>query len=303
MYTNLINSEKHAPVDLLNKTTVVVQGGKFLVTKDLEIYRVNSRGINKCPQHKSSRKGRYLIVTGSWEGKQQHFYVHRLIAEAFLPNVENKPHINHKDGNPSNNSINNLEWVTPSENVTHAYSLGLIDPYTNGQACKYCKDMTRRDDGICTRCSHEKNLESERVINVYKIWETLRDVDLGALNNRDREIIKLRMQGVTYQNIGDIFGITRQRVEQIINRSLTIKNDISKKYSRNILESHRKIHRLTIIDVGELLGISGASYRRKEKGKSEFTISEAYKLSELFGLSLDEIFYDNGEIRPLGRVI
>lgn len=65
------------------------------------------------------RKG-YFGVQISKNDKKTSFGVHRLVALAFLPNPDNKPHVNHIDGNKKNNQLSNLEWVTVSENCLHS---------------------------------------------------------------------------------------------------------------------------------------------------------------------------------------
>ena len=62
----------------------------------------------------------HLYIDGRKEYK-----THRLVALAYIPNPENKPCVNHLDGNKLNNNINNLEWCTRSENSRHAYDTGL----------------------------------------------------------------------------------------------------------------------------------------------------------------------------------
>lgn len=61
----------------------------------------------------------YLKVNLLKEGKQKQYTVHRLVATAFLPNENNYPYINHKDENPSNNRVDNLEWCTPKYNANY----------------------------------------------------------------------------------------------------------------------------------------------------------------------------------------
>jgi len=71
-----------------------------------------------------NRRG-YLEVNLFENSKSTPKIIHRLVAKAFIPNLENKPQVNHIDGNKLNNRVDNLEWMSNSENQKHAYSLGL----------------------------------------------------------------------------------------------------------------------------------------------------------------------------------
>lgn len=66
-------------------------------------------------------KNGYLSVMLLINNTRKKVYVHRIIASTFLPNVNNEPVINHKDGNRKNNNVNNLEWCSHSENNLHAF--------------------------------------------------------------------------------------------------------------------------------------------------------------------------------------
>jgi len=70
-------------------------------------------------------KSGYLRVCLQKNDKQLNKSVHRLVALHHIPNLENKPQVNHKDGNKQHNDIDNLEWVTRSENMRHAFDNGL----------------------------------------------------------------------------------------------------------------------------------------------------------------------------------
>lgn len=68
----------------------------------------------------------YKFVTLQVQGKQKRMRVHRMVAETFIENPNNKPYVNHINGDRGDNNVENLEWVTPSENTQHAVETGLF---------------------------------------------------------------------------------------------------------------------------------------------------------------------------------
>lgn len=87
----------------------------------------------------------------------QKYALHRLVAQTFIPNLENKPFVNHIDGNKVNNSVENLEWVTCSENNLHNHKVGLIKCYTR-KVGQYDLEMNEigRFNSIKSAAEHNK---------------------------------------------------------------------------------------------------------------------------------------------------
>lgn len=96
----------------------------LMVSNKGDIWSKRSNRVMKPNLHE---KGYLLISTkiGGRKGKNKTFRIHRLVAEAFITPIVGKDQVNHKDGNKQNNCVDNLEWVTGSENVRHAFETGL----------------------------------------------------------------------------------------------------------------------------------------------------------------------------------
>lgn len=122
----------------------------------------NVTKMEKKPSDNHSGNG-YMYVDLYNRGKRKRFYVHRLVAEAYVPNPHNKPYINHIDGNPKNNDYTNLEWCTPSENVDHASKvLGVMPQYK--EANEKRKKAVKQIDVFTGKeiCVYESIRDAER---------------------------------------------------------------------------------------------------------------------------------------------
>jgi len=107
------------------------------------------------------------------------FSVHRLVAQAFISNPQQKPQVNHMDGNPRNNQASNLEWVTQSENALHALRTGLMVPIT-----KYLRPAKPGKENIRARAV----LQLDPGFYPVRVWDTLTEAERalgfypGAIN-------------------------------------------------------------------------------------------------------------------------
>jgi hypothetical protein len=156
-----------------NEEVKLIFGGKYGVTN---LGRVISY-CNKKPivlKLSINRHGYNTIGLYIEKGKRpKTFYVHRLVAEAFLGEIPEGMEVNHKDGNKLNNAVTNLEIVTPSENQRHAHAIGLkINP---------CGEL----NGMC-------KLSTEDVLDIIAhIQNGLRNVDIAKIYNIDPKHVSL----------------------------------------------------------------------------------------------------------------
>ena len=114
---------------------------KFEASTDGHLRNVNTGTVYKEHVNKNG----YCQVAVSLGNRKnvKVFKIHKAIAETFIPNPDDKPEVNHKDGNKLNNCVDNLEWMTGAENTRHAYQTGLAKAKAGTD--NYCAKLTEDD--------------------------------------------------------------------------------------------------------------------------------------------------------------
>lgn len=105
---------------------------KFIIIEQFNNYAVSNFGrIKNVKNNKimtlTKNKYGYMQYTFCQNNIKKTLRIHRLVALYFIDNPQNKPYVNHKDGNKENNNVENLEWCTAKENNVHARQSGLIN--------------------------------------------------------------------------------------------------------------------------------------------------------------------------------
>ena len=122
----------------------------------------------------------YLRLRLYKSGASQNCFIHRLVAQAFIPNPEDKPQVNHIDGDKTNNRVENLEWMTSGENISHAFKLGLskVPKGSKNHSAKLTPDQVREVRSIYVKSSYTFGVSAlARKFHVSE--ETVRDIVKG----------------------------------------------------------------------------------------------------------------------------
>lgn len=108
-----------ATITILRQGNIAIVDEKYMVTQDGEVYRICKHGFHRQKLRKHTHGYLRCTISGG------DFYVHRLVALCFIENQRNYPEINHKDGDKTNNHVENPEWCSRSHNNRHAFQTGL----------------------------------------------------------------------------------------------------------------------------------------------------------------------------------
>lgn len=290
---------KDVPEELKKMRSAIVQEGNFEVFENGDIYRIGVKGKVKASQIRACRNKNYYVVTATIGGKQKHFYSHRIIAEAFIPNPEKKPQVNHIDGNGLNNSVKNLEWVTAKENIEHAYSTGLIPTLRTTQIrCKKCGNPTMVDGGLCRGCKSEMRLLKNKLKTKQKTRNTVRNIKIEHVPDRLKKMFVYRFKGLTLEEIAWYYDCTREYVRQVLDKDYEELKELKK--PENILElldkkgtlsikEARESAKLKSCEMASILGITNATYSNYERYKTPIRIDTAIKFCETLGIQIKDI--------------
>lgn len=177
-------------------------------------------------------------------------FLHRLVAEAYIPNPEHKPEVNHKDGNKSNNALNNLEWVTSYENKKHAKENNLVHyskgedsgraKYLNNEIEKACKLMEKNKLPLI-EISKKTGVDIDTLYQIRShrnIWYSISNKytfpnkpinpNIKISDKMVRKICKLIVKGMSNKEISNLTGVNISTVRDI--RVRRIRKNISNDY-------------------------------------------------------------------------
>lgn len=155
-------------------TGIVTRVGVWVKIPGWDDYEIDEYGnvfsLRRGRMMKTWTDGKkYPRLTLSNKTKEKSFMIHRLVALSFIPNPYGKISVNHIDGNKQNNHVSNLEWVTHSENMKHAYIHGLAIPPILPSGEKHPSSKLNHIDILMIRVLAENGFNNEQIAKRFKV--------------------------------------------------------------------------------------------------------------------------------------
>ena len=220
--------------------------GKYSVSTEGNI-RNNNTGAQLKPGRTGKKRNYHTVVLyGKSKKDRKSWSVHRLVAQAFIPNPQNKPQVNHIDGNPSNNNLENLEWCTNSENQKHAFRLGLQKPAIHRLGVK-------GKDNPNSKKVHQFTFEGEYIKTYHSVTEA------SLQNNINTAGIVLTCQGKRGKCGGYKWSYDKEKIPIFNSKSRAYTRQPYKKdwkrLKKYILDTYTGIFYMTLEEASTSVGI------------------------------------------------
>lgn len=194
--------------------------GEYEVTSEGEVFSRKKGGcrlLKGALFHSAHGDTCYRTVLLTEKGKQKNYYVHRLVAEAFVPNPKGLPCVRHIDGESLNNRADNLEWCTRSHAIQRAVDDGRISVWKNAAPCARCgKPMISKKSNLCGDCQKAVKRERHAKQRTERLCRELGEISPEILSPLQNRAVSLRREGRTFQSIADEMNISCQYAHQLV---------------------------------------------------------------------------------------
>lgn len=191
---------------------------KYLISKEGKVFSLISNRFLKGTVNSYG----YLVVQlcKGKRAEQKQFFIHRLVAQAFLEKDLTRPHVNHKDGNKQNAHVSNLEWCTPSENELHSYRVLNKNP---------TRPMLDRK-GVLNPLSKKVVSLNKDTLEVIKTYDCVKDVEKDGFTQSGVSSVILgkrnyhgKLRWIYFDDLGKIIKDTKElKLQEKINRSVSV---------------------------------------------------------------------------------